>query len=107
MPKSDFLIRDLERENIKNNIDFGLITLVPEILRLNNYVIWFFKGTGKVPLVTALETILFESFQQIKDFSFRDINLIYESGKYITILEIQNKTMKLSLVVYLLQLKQL
>ena len=69
-----FLIRDLERENIKNNIDSVLITLVTEILRLNNYVIGFFKGSGKVPLVTELETTLFESFQTIRDFSFRDIS---------------------------------
>ena len=82
VPKDDFFsIKDLERENIKKNIDSVLITFVTEILRLNNYVIGFLKGIGKVQLITELETILFESFQEIRDFSFRKISHFDEPTK--------------------------
>ena len=82
MPKNDFfLIKDLERENLKQNKDPVLITIVNEILRLNNYVIGFFKGIGKVPLNTALEINVFEQFQVVSDFSFRKIKRIDEPKK--------------------------
>ena len=50
VPKNDFfLIKDLERENLKQNKDPVLITIVNEILRLNNYIIWFLKGLVRFP----------------------------------------------------------
>ena len=66
---------------MKKDIDAVIITFVTEILHLNKYVIEFFKGSGKVPLVTELETTLLESFQQITDFGFRDISHLDEPEK--------------------------
>ena len=74
--------------DLKKNIDPVLITFVTEILRLNNYVIEFFKVSGKVRLVTELETTLFESFQPITDFSFRDIIHLDKPEKYTIRLDI-------------------
>ena len=97
----------MERENFKKNKDPVLITIVTEILRLNNYVIWFFKGSGKVRLVTSLETTLFTSFQAVTNLSFRNINRLDEPKRIYLRFRDSKKKLTLSLVVYLLQLQQL
>ena len=90
MPKDDFFsIKDLERENIKKNIDSVLITFVTEILRLNNYVIGFLKGIGKVQLITELKLHFLNLFKKSENLVTGILAILTNLQKFTTHLEIR------------------
>ena len=82
VPKLDFfLIKDLQNEKRDNSIVPGLIRNVSEILRLNNYILGFFKGLGKVIVKNIVEEKLQHMFENIPDFSFRKYSYLDEPNK--------------------------
>ena len=77
--KKDYhLLLDLQSANDKNIKDDVLIYLVSQILRLNNYIIKFFKDIEKKQISDDDENENKQIYDAFNDFNFRDISHIDE-----------------------------
>ena len=83
--KEDFhYIMELERANNRNEKDNMLIFIVQETLRVNNHIIKFLNGVGKVIVNNKGEQEFLDLFDSANDFSFRSIDKTHEIDNEFT-----------------------
>ena len=66
-----------------------LIFLVEESLRVNNYIINFLGGVGKVPINNEEERKILDLVESVTDFSFRTTEKYYEMDNDFSTIELR------------------